>query len=94
MYYTLKTRCDDDVVGHVVTQIDYLNSEYAFKIPSFEFVSIPLLKAKLNRRAKMTDVMDGGCICACGLVISERMKQLFDQFNIIPENFKSWEGMN
>ena len=86
MYYTLKTRCDDDVVGHVVTQIDYLNSEYAFKIPSFEFVSIPLLKAKLNRRAKMTDVMDGGCICACGLVISERMKQLFDQFNIIPEH--------
>ena len=86
MYYTLKTRCDDDVIGHVVTQIDYLNSEYAFKIPSFEFVSIPLLKAKLNRRAKMTDVMDGGCICACGLVISERMKQLFDQFNIIPEH--------
>lgn len=86
MYYTLKTRCDDDVVGHVLFQIDYLDSYYAFKIKSYEFASIPLLKAKLCRRAKMTDVMQGGCICACGLVISERMKQLFDQFNIIPQH--------
>lgn len=86
MYYTLETRCDDEVVGHATTQIDYLDSYYAFKLSPLEFVTIPLLKAKLNRKAKMTDVMTEGCISVCGLMISEKMKLLFDQFNIIPQH--------
>lgn len=86
MFYILDNRTDNEV-GSVYPQIDIINYSDAHKIEFDEFVSIPPLHAKLVKKAKLTDVLSQATISSYGILINEKVRNIFQQFNIIPHKY-------
>lgn len=49
----------------------------------------PDIRFKLAKGAKLCDVMGQGTISACGLLINEKVKNVFEEFNLIPHKYYS-----
>lgn len=49
----------------------------------------PDIRFKLAKGAKLCDVMGQGTISACGLLINEKVKEVLEQFNLIPHKYFS-----
>lgn len=63
-----------------------INSVYNLssdKFPDF----IPEIRFKLAKKAKLCDVMGQATISACGLLISQNIKDIFERFNLIPHKY-------
>jgi hypothetical protein len=48
---------------------------------------IPDIRFKLAKGANLCDVMGQSTISACGLLISQNVKKVFEQFNLIPHKY-------
>ena len=81
MYYRVENRTDR-TVGNVASQILFDDIKEASRI-SLDFVDVPVLKAKLDRRAKVTDVMSAGTISATGLLVNKKVREIFNQHNLM-----------
>ena len=94
-YYKLNHSLDKNEIGSQFPQIQKMTkgynydspnsvhslSRYLFKFPDFE----PDLNSfVLHRSAKLTDLLSAAVISACGLLISEKLMNLFIKFTIVP----------
>ena len=63
-----------------------INSVYNLesdKFPDF----IPDVRFKLAKGAKLCDMMSQSTISACGLLVNEIIKEVFEQYNLIPHKY-------
>jgi hypothetical protein len=94
MYYILKPAVDTEETGHVFPAVESYDG-YDFNAPNSvhklnfrEFPGfVPDLRFKLAKGAKLCDMMGQATINAHGFLISERLKAVFEQFNIIPHRY-------
>lgn len=85
MYYRVENRTDR-TVGNVASQILFDDIKEASRI-SLDFVDVPVLRAKLDRRAKVTDVMSAGTISATGLLVNKKVREIFNQHNLMSHKY-------
>ncbi len=48
---------------------------------------VPDISYKLAKGAKLCDVMEKSNISACGLLINEKVKEVLEQFNLVPHKY-------
>ncbi len=72
----------DDYDFNKTTSVYKLDSDF---FPDF----IPDIRYKLAKGAMLCDMMGQGTISACGLLISQKIKAVFEQFNLIPHKYFS-----
>jgi hypothetical protein len=80
-YYKIESSTGKDV-GNVFPQIGFINQQDAFKLEFDEFISIPTLIARLERKAKITDVLSEVSIFGRGILVNEKVKSIIDNFDI------------
>jgi len=86
MYYSVEHTVSKET-GNVFPQISFINQEDAFEIVDYEFTDIPRLKAQLEHKAKITDVLSQASIGGHGLLICEKLKTIFEKFNIMQHKY-------
>lgn len=87
MYYHLNTRTDKEV-GGIFPQANCLTLGHAHSIKFSKFAEIALnLKFELAKRSKVTDIISQSAISADGFIISERVKNILQEFNIIQHKY-------
>lgn len=87
-YYTLDTPAESKETGSVYPQIAFDNVKEAFKFrhniyPEDE----PKLSAKLEKGAKLTDILSQASIAGHGLLINEKVKSILTDFKIMGHRF-------
>ena len=85
MYYRVENRVDA-TVGNICGQIKFHNVEDSYKIHN-DFVDIPVLKAKLERRAKITDVLSDNTIVATGITVNKKVREIFDNHHLMEHKY-------
>ena len=93
-YYILKPAVDTPETGNAYPAADSyddydfnaLNSVHKLnfrEFPDFE----PDIRFKLAKGAKLTDMLSQAAISAHGFLINEKLKDTFEQFNIVPHKY-------
>jgi hypothetical protein len=78
-YYILDNKAEP-----IFPQIGCINQNEAFKINDEKKLDYaPKLNFKLEKRAKATDILSQAEISALGLIINEKVKNIFNQFQLI-----------
>jgi hypothetical protein len=85
MYYRVENRTDR-TVGNVASQVTFDDIKEAGRI-LHEFLDLSVLNAKLDRRAKVTDVMSDVTIPAVGLLVNKKVREIFDQHNLMSHKY-------
>lgn len=70
----------EDYDFNKVDSVYNLDSDF---FPNF----IPDIRFKLAKDAKLCDIMGQGTISACGLLISQNVKDVLEQFNLVPHKY-------
>jgi hypothetical protein len=94
MYYILKPAVDTEETGHVFPAVESYDG-YDFNAPNSvhklnfrEFPDFtPDIRFKLTKDAKFTDMLSQAAISAHGFLINEKLKNTFEQFNIVPHKY-------
>lgn len=63
-----------------------VNSVYNLESDKFPDFT-PDIRYKLAKGAKLCDLMEKTNISACGLLVNEKIKEVFEQFNLIPHKY-------
>lgn len=93
-YYILKPAVGTKETGMAYPAVesfeDYdfnkVNSVYKLDSDSFPDF-IPDISYKLAKGAKLCDVMEKSNISTCGLLINEKVKEVLEQFNLVPHKY-------
>lgn len=93
-YYILKPAVGTEETGMAFPAVesyddyDFDGPNSVYKLDSDFFPDfVPDIRFKLAKGAKLCDIMGQATISACGLLISPRLKDIFDQFNIVPHRY-------
>lgn len=93
-YYILKPAVGTKETGMTYPPLesfedyDFNSPKSVYKLNSDSFPDfIPDIRFKLAKGAKLCDVMGQGTISACGLLINEGVKEVLEQFNLIPHKY-------
>ena len=93
-YYKLGPVVDTPETGHVypavesIDNYDFNSPNSVYKLDSSVFPDFtPDIRYKLAKGAKLCDIMANGNISACGLLINERVKKIFESANLIPHKY-------
>ncbi len=93
-FYILKPAVGTEETGHVFPAVesyedyDFNSPNSVHKLNHHEFPNfIPDIRFKLAKGAKLCDVMGQSTISACGLLISERLKNLIESVKTIDCKF-------
>ncbi len=93
-FYTLKPAVDTKETGNIFPAVesyedyDFNSSNSVHNLDSDSFPDFtPDIRLKLAKGAKLCDVMGQGTISACGLLISQNVKDVFEKFNLIPHRY-------
>ncbi len=93
-FYILKPAVDTKETGHVFPAVesyddyDFNSSNSVYNLDSDSFPDFtPDIRFKLAKGAKLCDIMGQGTISACGLLISQNIKDVFEKFNLIPHKY-------
>lgn len=93
-YYILKPAVDTPETGNAYPAADSYD-DYDFnasnsvhklnfqELPNFE----PDIRFKLAKGAKLTDMLSQAAISVHGFLINEKLKEAFEQFNIVPHKY-------
>lgn len=88
-YYTLKLSSDAKKTGSF-PQADCLTQFHAHQLKYGRFPDFkPELSFALEKKAKLTDVLSQASVSADGLLINERVKDIFEKYNLIDHCFFS-----
>ncbi len=87
-YFILDLPAESEETGNTYPQIDFDNLEEAFKFrhnifPEYE----PFLSAKLEKGAKLTDIVSQASISGHGLIINDKTMKIFDSFQLMEHKF-------
>lgn len=85
MYYIVENSTDR-TVGNVASQVTFDDIKEAGRI-LHDFLDLSVLNAKLDRRAKVTDVMSDVTIPAVGLLVNKKVREIFDQHNLMSHKY-------
>jgi hypothetical protein len=67
---------------------DFNKATSVYKLDSDSFPDfVPDIRFQLAKGAKLCDIMGQGTISACGLLISQNVKDVLDQFNLVPHKY-------
>lgn len=95
-YYILKPAVGTKETGMAYPAVesfedyDFNAPNSVYKLDSDSFPDfVPDIRFKLAKGAKICDVMGQGTISACGLLISQNVKDALEQFNLIPHKYFS-----
>jgi len=67
---------------------DFNGPNSVYKLDSDKFPDFdPDIRFKLAKGAKLCDIMGQGTISACGLLISQNVKDVLDQFKLVPHKY-------
>lgn len=95
-YYILKPAVGTEVTGMAYPAVesyddyDFSAPNSVYKLDSDSFPDfIPDIRFKLAKGAKLCDVMGQGTISACGLLISQNVKDVLEQFKLVPHKYYS-----
>ncbi|MFT3678677.1 MAG: hypothetical protein QM791_00305 [Ferruginibacter sp.] len=89
--FAIKTSTDNSKIGKVFPQTDGMGNNYNLRKPNsvWEIKNYSQLDFlpdldyfKISNSAKMTDFISTGLISACGFLISEKAKNIFNQYQI------------
>jgi len=89
MYYEIKNRTDSEV-GNVYPQISFLNDSIhdVHKFNSnFNPDKIGELKADLNNRSILTDILSEVAFSSTGFVLNAKVKNIFSNYNLINHTY-------
>lgn len=93
-YFLLSEAIDTADTGHVYPAVethsgyDFNSLDSAHNLAMEDFPSFtPNLKFNLVWGAKLTDVLSQGTISARGILVSKRLKEIFEKFESIPNKF-------
>lgn len=93
-YYKLRPAVDTPETGNdypaveSIDNYDFNSPNSVYKLDSSVFPDFtPDIRYKLAKRAKLCDIMEKSNISACGLLISERVKTIFESANLIPHKY-------
>jgi hypothetical protein len=98
MFYSVDNRTDKEV-GSVFPQVSCLSQSYAHLLRSNEYPPANIkLVFELENRAKLTDILSQAAISADGLLINEKVKTVFENFNLMnhiffPVSIKTKDGV-
>jgi len=95
-YYILKPAVGTKETGMAYPAVESFE-DYDFNAPNSVYKLdsdffpdfIPDIRYKLAKGAKLCDVMEKSNITACGLLINEKVKEVLEQFNLIPHKYFS-----
>lgn len=89
--FVIKNSTDNSKIGKAYPQVDGMGNDYNFKKPNSvnkianyrQLDFLPDLDFfKISNSAKLTDFISTGLIYASGFLVSEKVKQIFDQYVI------------
>ena len=93
-YYKLRPAVDTPETGHVYPALESIDNynfnspNSVYKLDSSVFPDFtPDIRYKLAKGAKLCDIMEKSNISACGLIINERVKTIFESANLIPHKY-------
>jgi hypothetical protein len=87
MYYKLENRTDKEV-GNVFPQVSCFNQKLAHSIKFDEFSNFDTeILFELSPKAKLTDVLSQATISSHGLLINQKVKDLFVGFTIMEHRY-------
>jgi hypothetical protein len=94
MYYILKPAVGTEETGNAYPAVESY-PDYDFNAPNSvhkldfrEFPNFdPDIRFKLAKGAKLTDMLSQATISAHGFLINEKLKNAFEQFNIVPHKY-------
>ncbi len=93
-YYILKPAVGTKETGMAYPAVesfedyDFNKANSVYKLDSDSFPDfIPDISYKLAKGAKLCDVMEKSNISACGLLINEKVKEVLEQFNLVPHKY-------
>jgi hypothetical protein len=93
-YYILKPAVGTKETGMAYPAVesfedyDFNKATSVYKLDSDFFPDfIPDISYKLAKGAKLCDVMEKSNISACGLLINEKVKEVLEQFNLVPHKY-------
>lgn len=87
MYYSIDYKTDKEV-GNIFPQVQCLSQMHAHQLHADEFPSFrPILHFELERKAQLTDVLSQAAISAQGLLVSEQLKGIIEQYKIMKHKF-------
>ena len=95
-YYILKPAVGTKETGMAYPAVESFEN-YDFNAPNSVYNLdsdcfpdfVPDIRFKLVKGAKLCDVMGQGTISACGLLISQNVKEVLEQFNLLPHKYFS-----
>lgn len=96
-FYSIEPACDTPETGPVYPQVEAMKPGYDFKKPNsihnLNFNGLPNFKPDLDyfvldKKAKLTDVLSS-MISGFGFLISEKMKNILEQFKLPEHGFYS-----
>jgi len=74
--------------GRTFPQLHCLTQPYAHSMSSWEFPDFkPKLIFELQKTAKLTDVLSNAAISASGFLISSKVKDILDRFNLMKHKY-------
>jgi len=87
MYYSIENKTDKEV-GNVFPQVSCISINLAHQIQFDEFSYFDSeLLFELQPKAKLTDVLSQAAISARGLLVNQKVKDLFSQFNLMQHRY-------
>jgi hypothetical protein len=95
-YYILKHAVGTKETGMAYPAVesygdyDFNGPNSVYKLDSDSFPDlIPDIRFRLAKEAKLCDIMGQATISACGLLVSQNVKNILEQFNLIPHKYFS-----